>query len=75
MTAQIPPHRCHEIVFNPTLQANINALTSCQNANGNINVMISPAGNYTWLWSNGYTTKDIDSSDIRHLSFDSLRRQ
>lgn len=60
----------NEIVFNPTLQANINALTSCQNANGNINVMISPAGNYTWLWSNGYTTKDIDSltSGIYHLT-------
>lgn len=60
----------NEINFNPTLQANVNALTSCISANGNIKLQISPPGNYTWLWSSGHTTKDIDSltSGIYHLT-------
>ncbi|MBL0082419.1 MAG: hypothetical protein IPP37_08285 [Saprospiraceae bacterium] len=51
----------NEITFNPTLQANVSALTSCQSANGNISINVSPAANYTWLWSNGDTEATLDS--------------
>lgn len=51
----------NEIAFNPNLQANIKELTSCQYANGSINISVSPAANYTWLWSNGSTKATLDS--------------
>lgn len=51
----------NEITFNPGLQANIGALTSCQFANGSINVTVTPAAGYNWLWSNGSTEASIDS--------------
>ncbi|HRG20830.1 MAG TPA: gliding motility-associated C-terminal domain-containing protein [Saprospiraceae bacterium] len=51
----------NEITFNPTLQANVSALTSCQSANGSISINVSPVANYTWLWSNGDTEANLDS--------------
>ncbi|MBK7009998.1 MAG: gliding motility-associated C-terminal domain-containing protein [Saprospiraceae bacterium] len=51
----------NEITFNPTLQANVSALTSCHSANGSISINVSPAANYTWLWSNGDTEATLDS--------------
>ncbi len=40
-------------------QTHVNA--SCGNANGSINLSVSPAGNYNYLWSNGATTQDINN--------------
>jgi len=51
----------NEITFNPNLQANISALTSCYNSNGSISINVSPAASYTWLWSNGSAESTIDS--------------
>ncbi len=47
---------------NPTINvtANITANTTCNaNGNGAINASVSPAGNYTYIWSNGATTQDL----------------
>lgn len=35
------------------------ANTSCDNANGGINISVTPAGTYNYLWSNAATTEDI----------------
>lgn len=40
-------------------QTHVNA--SCGNANGSINLTVSPNGNYNYLWSNGATTQDINN--------------
>ncbi len=51
------------IVTNITSSFSVSATstgnTSCAVANGSIDLTISPAGNYTFLWSNGATTEDI----------------
>jgi hypothetical protein len=35
--------------------------TTCNGGNGSINLMVTPANNYTYEWSNGATTEDISS--------------
>ncbi len=47
----------NDIVFsvNGTPTAN----TACTQPNGNINLSITPTGTYSYLWSNGETTKDL----------------
>ena len=42
-----------------TLTATIAPNTSCQVNNGGIDLAVSPAGTYTYLWSNGSTTQDL----------------
>lgn len=48
--------------FNPEI--NISGTTtdnsSCSNPNGTIDVTISPAGNYTFAWSNGEESEDLN---------------
>lgn len=33
--------------------------TSCSGGNGSINLIVTPAGNYTYNWSNGSTSEDL----------------
>ncbi len=33
--------------------------TSCTQPNGNIDITVSPSGSYTFIWSNGETTEDL----------------
>ncbi|MBK8625829.1 MAG: gliding motility-associated C-terminal domain-containing protein [Saprospiraceae bacterium] len=35
--------------------------TSCLTPNGNINLTVTPSGSYTFSWSNGATTEDINN--------------
>lgn len=35
--------------------------TSCYNSSGAIDLTVSPAGNYTFIWSNGATTEDLQN--------------
>lgn len=50
----------NDIISNPTLSAVIGANTSCDVPNGTINLTPSPAGSYTYQWSNGGNTEDLD---------------
>lgn len=36
-------------------------VTSCTNPNGSINLSVTPSGSYSFLWSNGFTTEDINN--------------
>lgn len=36
--------------------------TSCQVPNGSVDIDVTPAGTYSFLWSNGMTTEDINNS-------------
>lgn len=43
------------------ISENITHNSSCLLGNGTIDISITPAGIYTFLWSNGATTEDLDS--------------
>ncbi len=43
----------------PVLTANINDNTNCLSPNGAIDLFISPAGLYTFFWSNGMSSEDL----------------
>lgn len=43
------------------LTANTTANTSCTSPNGGINLSVSPLGSYTYHWSNGATTEDLQN--------------
>lgn len=36
-------------------------VTSCSSVNGSINVIVTPSGIYSYLWSNGATTQDLSN--------------
>ncbi|MBK7342637.1 MAG: hypothetical protein IPJ06_05690 [Saprospiraceae bacterium] len=42
-----------------SLTGNATPLTSCISPNGAIDLTVTPAGTYTFLWSNGATTEDL----------------
>ncbi len=44
---------------NLTLSGNTTPNTSCISSNGAVDLTVSPAGNYTYAWSNGATTEDL----------------
>ncbi len=52
-------------VVNNNLALNISgtptANTSCVSANGGINITVTPAGTYNYLWSNSATTEDLNN--------------
>ena len=52
-------------VLNNSNSFSISALptdnTSCINANGALDLVITPSGSYSYLWSNGATTEDLQS--------------
>ncbi|MCC6410534.1 MAG: hypothetical protein IT270_02670, partial [Saprospiraceae bacterium] len=43
------------------LSVNIQPNTTCIGGNGSINLTVTPAGNYTYLWSTGFTGQDPGS--------------
>ncbi|MBK8828924.1 MAG: hypothetical protein IPO26_20250 [Saprospiraceae bacterium] len=43
------------------ITSNITPNTSCTSPNGTIDVSITPAGTYTYAWSNGATSEDINN--------------
>jgi hypothetical protein len=45
--------------FSPTVSAATQANTSCANANGAIQLDVTPAGTYTYLWANGEVTPTL----------------
>ncbi len=49
--------------FNPpfSITASVIDNTTCINGNGSINVTVSPAGNYTYTWSNGASSQDLNN--------------
>lgn len=47
---------------NFTITANTTSNTSCTVSNGAINLSINPIGTYTFEWSNGNTSEDINSA-------------
>lgn len=50
-------HLLNASIFN--LNYNVNPNTSCTSPNGNIDLTVTPPGNYTFIWSNGATTEDL----------------
>ncbi len=44
-----------------SIDGNVNANTSCLISNGAIELIIAPAGNYTYTWSNGESTPNIQN--------------
>jgi gliding motility-associated-like protein len=54
-------------VANNDIALNISGLisenTSCTSGNGAINMSVSPAGSYTYIWSNNATSEDIANLD------------
>lgn len=48
-------------ITNPSLTANVTNNTTCNGGNGAIDLSATPAGNYTYNWSNGATTQDINN--------------
>ncbi|MBI5917341.1 MAG: gliding motility-associated C-terminal domain-containing protein, partial [Bacteroidetes bacterium] len=44
-----------------SLAGTTTANTSCTAANGGINLTASPSGSYTFIWSNGATTEDLQN--------------
>lgn len=47
--------------FIPSISGTTTSYTSCAAPNGSIDISISPAGNYSFLWSNGNTTEDLNN--------------
>jgi len=47
--------------FTPTLTGTSTPVNSCISANGTINITVSPAGIYTYTWSNGSTLEDLSN--------------
>ena len=43
-----------------TIDGTVVANTTCNGGNGSINTTVTPSGNYTYNWSNGETTEDLD---------------
>jgi gliding motility-associated-like protein len=50
-----------ENVFTPNIGSQLNASTSCIVSNGSIDLTITPALAYTYLWSNMATTEDLSN--------------
>ncbi|MCW5920897.1 MAG: gliding motility-associated C-terminal domain-containing protein [Saprospiraceae bacterium] len=49
-------------IVNLNITANVTANTTCNGGNGAIDVSVNPPpGNYTYQWSNGATTQDINN--------------
>ncbi len=52
-------------ISNMSVPINISAIispnTSCQSPNGSINISLSPLGTYTFLWSNGNVTENLQN--------------
>ncbi|MFN0176965.1 MAG: gliding motility-associated C-terminal domain-containing protein [Saprospiraceae bacterium] len=48
-----------ENVFVPGIASTLSPATSCVTNNGAIDLTITPAGTYTYLWSNGDITEDL----------------
>lgn len=46
-------------ITNPNLTAAITNNTSCLSGNGAIDLSVTPAGSYTYNWSNGATSQDL----------------
>ena len=46
---------------NPTINVNgtVIANTTCNGGNGSITISVTPAGSYTFVWSNGATSQDF----------------
>ena len=53
------------MIEDSSLVLNIHAVpihnTSCSSPNGSIDIIVTPAGTYSYLWSNGATTEDIQA--------------
>lgn len=47
--------------FNPpiNIDATVTNNTTCNGANGGINITVTPPGNYTYTWSNGSSSQDL----------------
>jgi gliding motility-associated-like protein len=43
------------------LSGDVTPLTSCTASNGAIDISVSPGGSYTYLWSNGASTEDLNN--------------
>ncbi len=43
----------------PSLSAAVTLATACASTSGAVNLTVTPAGTYTYAWSNGATTEDI----------------
>ncbi|MDO8368928.1 MAG: gliding motility-associated C-terminal domain-containing protein [Saprospiraceae bacterium] len=52
-------------VLNNNIPLNVNGVplgnTSCATANGSVDIAITPAGTYNYLWSNAATTEDLNN--------------
>ncbi|MBP6828246.1 MAG: SprB repeat-containing protein, partial [Saprospiraceae bacterium] len=46
-------------IVNPNITGVVVANTTCNGGNGSIDVTVSPAGTYSYLWSNNATTQDL----------------
>ncbi|MBL0099484.1 MAG: hypothetical protein IPP49_05005 [Saprospiraceae bacterium] len=49
----------NNVVLPSLTTSTINA--TCGQSNGSINLIVSPAGSYTYAWSNGATSEDINN--------------
>jgi len=49
----------NENIIVPSIASTLNPATSCVTNNGAIDLTITPAGTYTYLWSNGDITEDL----------------
>src|SRR5688500_1665788 len=43
------------------ITGNVTSNTSCEQLNGAIDITVTPAGSYSFLWSNGRSTEDLTS--------------
>lgn len=46
---------------NITINGSVMSQTSCTIPNGNINITVTPPGSYSFLWSNGASTEDLNN--------------
>jgi hypothetical protein len=52
------------VVPNPSVSSILIQPTTCVATNGAVDLTLSPAGNYSYLWSNGSTAQDLTGVDV-----------